>query len=90
MTASPRPLFTATVPNKMQPTGKSQVGMQATEDSRPVHRVYVDGFWIDKTDVTNAEFGDCLRACGFSCDSHHHVDVLTIQRNTEDISCRST
>ena len=28
----------------------------ATEDSRPVHRVYVDGFWMDKTDVTNAEF----------------------------------
>ena len=33
-----------------------RVGMQATEDSRPVHRVYVDGFWMDKTDVTNAEF----------------------------------
>jgi sulfatase modifying factor 1 len=32
------------------------VGMQAIEDSRPVHRVYVDGFWMDKTDVTNAEF----------------------------------
>jgi hypothetical protein len=32
------------------------VGMQATEDSRPVHRVYVDGFWMDTTDVTNAEF----------------------------------
>ena len=32
------------------------VGMQATTDSRPVHRVYVDGFWMDKTDVTNAEF----------------------------------
>jgi sulfatase modifying factor 1 len=32
------------------------VGMQATNDARPVHRVYVDGFWMDKTDVTNAEF----------------------------------
>src|SRR3984957_17453400 len=32
------------------------VGMKATEDSRPVHRVYVDGFWMDKTDVTNAKF----------------------------------
>jgi formylglycine-generating enzyme len=35
---------------------RDHVGMQATEDSRPVHRVYVDGFWMDKTDVTNAEF----------------------------------
>lgn len=33
-----------------------KVGMQATADARPVHRVYVDGFFMDKTDVTNAEF----------------------------------
>ena len=39
-----------------------QVGMQATEDSRPVHRVYVDGFWMDKTDVTNAQFAKFIAA----------------------------
>lgn len=38
------------------------VGMQATEDSRPIHRVYVDGFWMDKTDVTNAEFAKFVAA----------------------------
>jgi sulfatase modifying factor 1 len=38
------------------------VGMQATQDSRPVHRVYVDGFWMDKTDVTNAEFAKFVAA----------------------------
>ena len=27
------------------------VGMLATRDSRPIHRVYVDGLWIDKTEV---------------------------------------
>ena len=32
------------------------VGMQATTDSRPVHRVYVDGFWMDATEVTNEQF----------------------------------
>ena len=30
------------------------VGMQATTDSRPIHRVFVDGFWMDATEVTNA------------------------------------
>jgi formylglycine-generating enzyme len=30
--------------------------MQATYDSRPVHRVYVDGFWTDRTVVTNDQF----------------------------------
>jgi sulfatase modifying factor 1 len=38
------------------------VGMQATVDSRPIHRVYVDGFWMDKTDVTNAEFYRFVKA----------------------------
>src|SRR5215471_15039747 len=27
-----------------------------TRDSQPVHRVYVDGFWMDKTEVKNAQF----------------------------------
>jgi sulfatase modifying factor 1 len=39
-----------------------EVGMQATRDSRPIHRVYVDGFFMDKTDVTNAEFARFVKA----------------------------
>ncbi len=27
-----------------------------TRDALPVHRVYVDGFWMDRTDVTNERF----------------------------------
>src|ERR1700758_3203367 len=38
------------------PPDMNPVGMNATEDSRPVHRVYVDGFWMDQTDVTNKQF----------------------------------
>ena len=41
------------------------VGMQATLDSRPIHRVYVDGFWIDKTEVTNAQFAAFVKATGY-------------------------
>src|SRR6516165_4430556 len=36
-----------------QPPDRSEVGMRAMTDSRPVHRVYVDGFFMDATDVTN-------------------------------------
>jgi sulfatase modifying factor 1 len=39
--------------------------MQATVDSRPIHRVYVDGFWMDKTDVTNAEFARFVKATNY-------------------------
>ena len=34
----------------------NMVGMEATTDSRPIHRVYVDGFWMDTTEVTNEQF----------------------------------
>src|SRR5215472_16204577 len=44
---------------------QGEVGMQATRDSRPIHRVYVDGFWMDKTDVTNEEFARFGRATGY-------------------------
>ena len=41
------------------------VGMQATTDSRPIHRVYVDGFWMDATEVTNAQFAAFVKASGY-------------------------
>jgi formylglycine-generating enzyme required for sulfatase activity len=47
------------------PPGMDDVGMKATLDSRPVHRVYVDGFFMDKTDVTNAEFERFAKATGY-------------------------
>jgi formylglycine-generating enzyme required for sulfatase activity len=43
----------------------NEVGMNATRDSRPVHRVYVDGFFMDKTDVTNAQFAAFVKATGY-------------------------
>jgi len=38
------------------------VGMQATTDSRPIHRVAVDGFWMDATEVTNEQFARFVEA----------------------------
>jgi len=39
--------------------------MNAVNDAQPIHRVYVDGFWIDKTDVTNEEFAEFVEATGY-------------------------
>ena len=49
------------------PTGtdENDVGMRATNDSRPIHRVYVDGFWMDKTEVTNRQFAAFVKATGY-------------------------
>jgi sulfatase modifying factor 1 len=47
------------------PPDMNAVGMQATTDSRPIHRVYVDGFFMDRTDVTNAQFAEFVKATGY-------------------------
>jgi formylglycine-generating enzyme required for sulfatase activity len=41
------------------------VGMQAMTDSRPIHRVLVDGFWMDATEVTNEQFARFVKATGY-------------------------
>ena len=49
-------------------TGKSccSVCSEATvADCLPVHRIFVDGFWIDATDVTNDEFEKFIKATGY-------------------------
>src|SRR4051812_44523983 len=47
------------------PPDMDEVGMRATFDSRPIHRVYVDGFYMDKTDVTNGQFAKFVKATGY-------------------------
>jgi len=36
-----------------------------TRDALPVHRVFVDGFWMDKTELTNEEFVRFAKATGY-------------------------
>jgi sulfatase modifying factor 1 len=47
------------------PLDTNAAGMRSSEDARPVHRVYVDGFFIDKTDVTNAQFAVFVKEAGY-------------------------
>jgi len=44
---------------------KTRAWSLAACDSRPVHRVYVDGFWMDKTEVTNAQFTAFVKATAY-------------------------
>ncbi|HXJ61570.1 MAG TPA: formylglycine-generating enzyme family protein [Verrucomicrobiae bacterium] len=36
-----------------------------TRDSQPIHRVQVDGFWMDATEVTNEQFEKFVKATGY-------------------------
>jgi formylglycine-generating enzyme len=60
-----------------QNADNNAVGMQAIDDSRPIHRVYVDGFWMDKTEVTNQQFAAFVNTTG-------HVTVAERTPRAED------
>jgi sulfatase modifying factor 1 len=47
------------------PGGRFRMGSEETPDARPVREVEVDGFWIDRTEVTNAEFSRFVAATGY-------------------------
>lgn len=40
-------------------------GLDTVDDARPVHRVAVDGFWMDATEVTNEAFAKFVAATGY-------------------------
>jgi len=49
----------------LDPTEMYCGGDQPMEDARPLHRVYVDGFFMDATEVTNEEFDRFVKATGY-------------------------
>ncbi len=46
----------------------------ARPDESPVHRVRVDGFWMDATEVTNAQFAAFVRATDYRTIAERPVD----------------
>src|SRR6266404_2421119 len=50
------------------PGGEFMMGSNsnlAKNNEKPAHKVKVDGFWMDKTDVTNAQFTKFVKATGY-------------------------
>jgi formylglycine-generating enzyme required for sulfatase activity len=47
------------------PRGKPFGGHDAMTDARPIHRVRVDGFWMDAREVTNDQFAEFVAATGY-------------------------
>lgn len=49
----------------LDPTEMMCGGDQPMDDARPLHRVYLDGFFMDATEVTNEEFDRFVKATGY-------------------------
>jgi sulfatase modifying factor 1 len=48
------------------PGGIFWMGSEDFDDAQPVHKVYVDGFWMDKTEITNEQFARFVEATGYA------------------------
>jgi formylglycine-generating enzyme required for sulfatase activity len=47
-------------------SGEALCGLPGvTRDAQPIHRAFVNGFWMDKTDVTNEKFEEFVKATGY-------------------------
>ena len=51
-------------------------------DEKPAHRVRVDGFWMDETEVTNAQFHAFVEATGYVTTAEKPPDVEEILRQS--------
>jgi formylglycine-generating enzyme len=49
----------------VNPVGIQDGGHESMNDARPVHRVFVDGFYMDETEVTNGAFAAFVKATGY-------------------------
>jgi sulfatase modifying factor 1 len=65
------------------PGGEFTVGNDSDlgrPDEKPAHRVRVDGFWMDATEVTNAQFGAFVEATGHVTTAEKPVDLEEIMK----------
>jgi len=49
--------------------GSADSDKDAENDEKPQHRIYLDAFWIDSTEVTNAMFARFVTATGYKTDA---------------------
>jgi formylglycine-generating enzyme required for sulfatase activity len=56
----------------------------ARPDEQPIHRVRVDGFWIDETEVTNTQFRAFVEATGYLTVAERAVDWEELKKQVPE------
>jgi formylglycine-generating enzyme required for sulfatase activity len=56
------------------PGGEFIMGDERFPDAQPLHRVVVDGFWMDRTEVSNAQFTKFVEATGYKTIAERQPD----------------
>jgi formylglycine-generating enzyme len=69
------------------PAGEFTMGWDGPEsrfDERPAHRVHVDGFWIDQTEVTNNQFQAFVVDTGYITTAERPIDWDVLKQQLPD------
>lgn len=57
-------------------SGSFKMGSDKLSDVQPVHEVQVDGFWMDKHEVTNDQFALFVEATGYQTSAERALDQI--------------
>ncbi len=70
------------------PAGEFQMGSEVGyPNEKPVHTVALDAFWVDRTEVTNAQYVQCVEAGACAAASPWCVDSAPYQDPTQPVIC---
>lgn len=72
------------------PAGEFLMGSyEGSEFEKPVHRVYLDAYYLDKTPVTNAQFAAFVNATGYQTTAEREAGCTDTNTTTEIQTWRS-
>lgn len=80
--ASPTPPGMVWIPGGV--FGMGSTDPLARPDESPVHRVRVDGFWMDETEVTNAQFAAFVKATDYKTVAERAVDWDELKKQVHE------
>lgn len=64
--------------NPREITGEELPGMQPRPDEFPNNKINITGFWIDETEVTNAQFQEFVNATGYVTTAERPIPIEEI------------
>jgi formylglycine-generating enzyme required for sulfatase activity len=71
------------------PAGEFLMGSKiGLTDEQPVHKVYLDAYWVDRTEITNSMYSDCVEsgACGKPSNLVFYNDIAYADHPVEYVS----